>query len=472
MPITLGLFGNFNTSRVKKIMSASNQAEATHMGGWDRFKDYFSGGAKQTRLNNLWTNLQSNSDQATDNPNIKKFITFTKIKDLADNEHHNRFTAKLEKSPTGFTSELNLQIDGENILSTKNVLPLEHNTISNFLEDTGQIKSSANEESITQQQQQHAATKIQAGWRVLRSRINQKQESEFGFKQLDYTSKNANDKDKRFLYSKNLNSFTVPTKSIQNGEEGTFKQVIAKDEHSVLFFRKQPGLSSINKNLQHPWVSHDIEKVLNELQIKTFKVTHQINATQEIAHNAGSHDLYAFIRENFIDVEPLKPLLSDMKKLHSNGYFHLDLKTNNIQVKMANNKPVLSVIDLDSFSSQNKLSKYSGTASFTTGELHLQCFPPIRGVKHTQPPTVKQLQTFDEFGFAVTMLEATGNYNADVSLMDKSGLEITPEIQNFIDTKIKQEYRKQFSALIIRPVEYAPKYLGGDNQIYLADMLE
>ena len=174
MPIRLGQFGNFNTSRVKKIMSASNQDEATHMGGWDKFKDYFSGGAKQIRLNNLWTHLQSNLDQATDNPNIKKFITFTKIKDLANNEHRNQFTANLEKSNIGLTSKLRLQINNQNILVNDNVSLLEHNVISHFIDQSGQIKVGTNKYSVTQQQQQQqdAIKKISKAFITHRTKIH------------------------------------------------------------------------------------------------------------------------------------------------------------------------------------------------------------------------------------------------------------------------------------------------------------
>jgi hypothetical protein len=352
----------------------------------------------------------------------------------------------------------------------------------NFKNDLNPIKENKIykdlEQQQQQQQQQQAATTIQAGVRRLQSIIRIKQENQYGFKKLEYTSKHSNS-DKTFLFSKNLNSFTVPKINIDGGGKGAFKQVVGKDEHSVLFSRSN-HLNPEIKKLQHPWSSHGIEKVLNDQGITTFKVTHQISDDQEIAHNAGPDDLYnGYAQKNKImDVEHFKPILLDMKKLHLNGYFHLDIKSDNIQVRMVNDKPILSVIDLDSFSSINKCSLLSGTQSFTTTELHIQCFPNAPMYNKGQlgnkpPPKETLLQTFDEFAFAVTMLEATRNYNSSDDLFNKEGLNVTDRITKFINKKIKPEYQNQFIQLITRPGTYAKTYLDNNTAapIYLVDML-
>ena len=346
-----------------------------------------------------------------------------------------------------------------------------------FKNDLNPIKENKIYKDLEQQQQQQAATTIQAGVRGLQSRIRIKQENQYGFKKLEYTSKHSNS-DKTFLFSKNLNSFTVPKINIDGGVGGTFKQVVGKDEHSVLFSSSKSHSPEIKKS-QHPWSSHDIEKVLNDQGITTFKVTHQISKDQEIAHNAGPDDLHkGYAQKNkTMDVEHFKPILLDMKKLHLNGYFHLDIKSDNIQVRMVNDKPILSVIDLDSFSSLDKCSILAGTPSFTTGGLHRQCFPNAsmynygKFGNHPQPKGTL-LQTFDEFAFAVTMLEANGAYDASGSLMDEHGLQVTKEIGKYIETNIKPEYQNQFTALITSPETYAKTYFDNNQApIYLVDML-
>ena len=396
----------------------------------------------------------------------KKYQIIQEGKDLC------LYTGNVSQSPLNGKNNFDKDENSRMLLKTFS----KEADLSTFTNELEPVKDNTIYKSLVEQQQQQAATKIQAGVRGLQSRINQKQQDKYGFKKLEYTSKNSNTH-KSFLFSKNLNSFTVPKAKIKNGAKGAFKQVIAKDEHSVLFNRSN-HLDPNIKELQHPWSSHDIEKVLNTLGITTFKVTHQISQTQEIAHNAGPDDLYTgYVQKSkTIGVEYFKPVLLDMKKLHSSGYFYLDAKSNNIQVKMTNDKPVLSVIDLDSFSSLNKYSKLAGTPSFITGELSRKCFPFYYnlvegGIKKNTEPKITDFQTADEFAFIVTMLESNGDYDASESLMDKTGLELDNKISNFINKNIKPEYKDQFIALITRPGTYAEKYLDNKPPVYLVDML-
>lgn len=333
-----------------------------------------------------------------------------------------------------------------------------------------------------------AATKISAHAKGLLTRIKLKTANQYGFKELKYSKKNNSDDNaqftQEFLVSKNGYVFVKPQLNsyIHNGEQGGFKKIIAKDNHSVLF-------SIIHANdSQSTLSSHEIEDVLDKCNISTYKITHKIDKKIAIARNAGQKDLKSYSKNNpCFSINDFKNILIDTKKLHENGYYHLDLKSQNIQVK-ENNKnnsftKTLSVIDLDSLSHFSKIPKLAGTPFNTTYSLMQSCFPKAFCDKNEQdsvPLASKEsLQAFDEYAIIIAILESMG-VTIDrpkepwikFNFLGLGNIKITKEITNFINENIKEEFKKIFTLLINDPIQYID-YLSQnkDKNIYLANMI-
>ena len=146
----------------------------------------------------------------------------------------------------------------------------------------------------------------------------------------------------KYIFSNNYVGHTVPTDEIKNSEaKGALKTVVGKDRNNVLF--KKNDLLNNKILIKYPYSSNEIEEILIRYKIKSYKVTSQISDTHFIAHNAGNHDLQWHIwRNNKIPIKSFKEILLDTKILHSKGFFHLDIKPSNIQIKKIKNKSTLS----------------------------------------------------------------------------------------------------------------------------------
>ena len=474
MPINLGNHGNFNTSRVQKVLSG-DRGKATHMGGWDSFKDFFRGivgTSKQTRLNNLWDELHAGRDPSAENQNIQKFITFTKIKDLADNQHKPQFTANLQKTPLGFTATLTLKIGVQNILAPTNVSFLEHNVISKFIEDTGEIKEGTSEGTITQQQQQQqAATKIQAGVRWTQSRFAGKVANNYGFKSFDYQGPRGA---RKYLVSPNKAYFTTPNISIdnaslKNGQSGAYKKLSGADERSVILSSTDTSNTQNNK-----FTSFEVEAILLRNKIPN-TVSHKINQNNFVARNAGTLNLVSYLStEKKCTIVNLKNILQHVKSLHMDGYYHLDIKPENIQVKITqDNEPRLSLIDYDTLSSTEKLADLAGTPKYTTKPLHKKLFPSYYNEIKLSDVDQNTLQAYDEYALAITLMQVEGksSNSAEVYRSGTHGISLNLQADQYIEENIKPEYRGRFQALITNPISYSQTYLAKEQtKVYLADM--
>lgn len=204
-----------------------------------------------------------------------------------------------------------------------------------------------------------------------------------------------------------------------------------------------------------------------------------------IAKNAGQKNIKDYIANNLITINDFKNILIDTKKLHTYGYYHLDLKSSNIQVKEKSVQGVttktLSVIDLDSFSHFMKTPEMAGTPYYTTYDLTKRCFPKgciENSLDTIIPPTKEALQIFDEYALAISILESVKikierpiQYMQPFKRAWLGNITITEAIDKFINENIKEEFKNMFKLLITDPIKYI-EYLTQNNQnsIYLADM--
>ncbi len=348
------------------------------------------------------------------------------------------------------------------------------------------IKTLKNEPIIKKENmtQEEAATKINTHAKKLLTKIRLKKANKYGFKKLKYTRKdnlnNTTPFTQEFLISKNGYTFIKPQieSYIENGDKGTFKKIIAKDNHSILFTILQ------SSSFQNTLNSHEIEEILDKYGIKNYRVTHKIADKIAIARNAGQKDLKSYCNNNqFFTINDFKNILSDTKQLHKNGYFHLDLKPQNIQVKEKNINGLitktLSVIDLDSLSHFTNTPNIAGTPYFTTYALMKLCFPKTNHLDITANPPKEALQVFDEFALAISIMESVGvtlerrkEYWPIIRIFGLGNIEITKEIKKFINENIKEEFKDIFKLLINDPIKYIETLTQNNKApVYLSDML-
>tara|TARA_B110000503_G_C7007112_1_gene354080 strand:- start:45 stop:881 length:837 start_codon:yes stop_codon:yes gene_type:complete len=274
------------------------------------------------------------------------------------------------------------------------------------------------------------------------------------------------------MVSKNNVGHVIPEPNLnktETQEEGTFKTVVGKNSGNVLF--EQKTLPRGGNLPELAFSSHEVEKILLDNNIKSFKGTTQISKDKYIAHNAGDHNLYWYIQQGHTYIpKTFRQILQDMKTLHGKYFYHLDIKPRNIQIKQKDEKIEPNLIDLDGFSSLDKLVSYSGSPYFTNWSLFKKHF-------EDKGATSTSLQTADEFALALTLMEAFG-VQSPINNMTKTSfangvrmrdgdMMITAEMQDFITHFIVHKYRDSFIQLIKNPFVYSENKT---SKLYLLDM--
>jgi len=320
-----------------------------------------------------------------------------------------------------------------------------------------------------------SAAKIQKKVRKFQKQLKAKEENKYGVRTISYTDSNG--KKTEFLFSKNLVGYRRPKDIINNGASGSFKQIIAQDKSNVLFQARKALHPAIDTNT--------IEKILLDFNIGAIKVAIQIDDNKYIAHNAGEVNLQHRIENKTL----LKPsdfttILADMKNLHKgrideNGmdqrYYHFDIKPANIQVncktvmndetKKSETQNVLTLIDLDSFSS---LSLYHVSSDIYTPE-YINCDVLVNSTVSTDGAILFQVR--DDYALALTLLESCGIDIPNVSNTKVKGrgpISIDSAIKDFINMYIKTQAQKNaFIKLLTEPLAYARS----GNVMHLADIM-
>jgi hypothetical protein len=80
---------NFNETRLTRVMNATTLAQATEMGLWDRFKDFFNGGVKRQAIESLFNELNKHA-HPSDKP-LEMLEKFEKLQHMATPEHKEAF---------------------------------------------------------------------------------------------------------------------------------------------------------------------------------------------------------------------------------------------------------------------------------------------------------------------------------------------------------------------------------------------
>lgn len=361
---------------------------------------------------------------------------------------------------------------------------------------TPQEKISVSLKDEVQKIKTNAAKKIQARVREFQNMLKAKSPDAYGFRSTTHESS-----EQKYLFSKNSVVYKEDVDHTQidakDGKQssGTYKQLVNRGEHSVLFKSK-------TTILEYGFNTHDIEKVLLDLKIQSFQVTHPISSTDYIAHNAGKYNLYQcrWDANNIfkqIQISDFKPILKDFSELHKAGYFHGDMKSLNIVVgETKTGKIKLTVVDWDTFCSPNKgiYPEVITTTIYSTLALSKKVLPQFFDVTSKELPDNNVLQVNDEFSLAISILFGMGidlygndksrvkfeycklkKENKDFSYPFIKSIRINdPKINQFIQDNIKPEHILRFNQLLRDPVKYLEDYLqkDGENTVYLYDMFK
>ena len=394
------------------------------------------------------------------------FTEFVKI-----NPQYSSITSENESSSSEINVENKKFIDLKKELCAN--LQINNKSSVTIFQNNGTINAEVGEaiKQQQQQQQQQAATKIQAGVRGLQSRFDRKAPNNYGFKSFEYQGRLG---ERKYLVSPNKAYFTTPNISIanashENGLSGTFKKVSGADKRSVIL--SSTDIINIQNN---KFTSFEVEEILLRNKIPN-TVSHKINPNHFVARNAGKLNLASYLSTGEkCTIVNLKNILQHVKSLHMDGYYHLDIKPENIQVKITqDNEPRLSLIDYDTLSSTEKLANLSGTPGYTTMPLHEKLFPGFYQKIKLGNVDQNTLQAYDEYALAMTLMEVEGksSNSSEVYNSGTNGISLNPQTNQYIEENIKPEYSARFKALITNPISYSQTYLAKEQtKVYLADM--
>lgn len=443
---------------------------------------------KQLELETLWEQLHTDVRSTTYSmsDNVTCLIIFNKMKQLFDSENpDNKPQFKIKETTTnyGFSVTFSFSINDHCILerpaNPKNSickLLLERFTDKDGVLIDGIDSQSIYDEFDNPTVRNVAANNIQKAVKNFNKMLKNKQENGFGYKELVYKNQQDDDDKLTVIISPNKRAFHIPIAKPDRRESGTFKQVIGRDDQSVLLESIPNG--EPNDYSDRAYTANEIEEILIKLGIEKYLVVaHEFSPDKFITRNSGKYNLYQFRKNHeMVFVNYFKEILGAIKTLNENGYAHLDIKPDNIQVRKIGDTIDFSIIDLDSFSSIldvdgvpiERISSPFGSKLFTTKPL-LNRIIFSKDRDKGENLRQKLLQTFDEYAFALTILWSvvciyiSENYYY-------SRLKITKPIEDFILSHIKDAYQQNFRDLILNPLDYAEKMAKSGPNIYLFDM--
>ncbi|MFN7094075.1 MAG: hypothetical protein ACK4M7_01810 [Burkholderiales bacterium] len=471
MSITVSRY-QISDYRLKKMVTANDEQEATRLRGWHGFLEViglnaFGVNKRREKLKQLYKELHQENDVKGKswigaNPksvtNIDHLITFIKIRNLVEDPAiKSQFTVSIEAGTMGAIATINYKIGSKSICVKQAHTLLEKSVISQFTDP--QKLHQATEEEICQAQKLHQGTIVfQRIWKhytdkqkqILEQSTNPKGFVEIkhagkkiGFVQYNLERSSSSSKDLDSLKNTRKTNAIVgnpkPLEVINEKLSGGFKQLTHLDRNYVGLTAKRPLKA----------LSQDYLNLIRDLHI----IVPQYNVEDNfwVAKNLGS-DLFELSRDkkklNALHLLHFEPLLQHLKTFHEREMAHRDIKLENLFFD--GEKVYLS--DLDTMGKLGEFNDCIGTDTYTTKLFMLN--PNTHG------------QIADNYAMLTSLIFIA---------MDKNNIprwSFKEYAISWIKENVKKEYHYSSRMLLLNPDIYYNLFARNQPLVSLVDMID
>jgi hypothetical protein len=470
MSITVSRY-QISDYRLKKMISANDEQEATRLRGWHGFLEVIglnTSGVKERRekLKQLYNELHQEDDVESKswigaNPksvtNIDHLITFIKIRNLVEDPAiKSQFTVSIEAGTMGAIATINFKIGSKSICLKQAHTLLEKSVISQFTDP--QKLYQATEEEIYQAQKLHQGTIVfQRIWKhytYKQKQILEQNNNPKGFVEIKHADKRVGfvqynlersssspEGQAEFKNTRRTNAIVgnpKPVDVINEKLSGGSKQLTHLDRNYVGLTAKRP-LKALSK---------DYLNLIRNLH--TIVPQYNVEDNFWVAKNLGS-DLFELSRDKkklkALHLIHFEPLLQHLKTFHEREMAHRDIKLENLFFD--GEKVYLS--DLDTMGKLGEFKDFIGTDTYTTKLFMLN--PNTHG------------QIADNYAMLTSLIFIAMNKNNIPRCSFKE------YATSWIKENIKKDYHYSSCILLLKPDIYYNLFARNQPLVALVDMI-
>ncbi len=258
----------------------------------------------------------------------------------------------------------------------------------------------------------------------------------------------------------------------KTNQVGGFKQVVEESSGKLVFSPR------FGEAFSRPRVSADRYADLRSI-IPTIPVSPQYMYAR---NGGGELDRYLKTVGNpYLGVKDFLPMIRDLDRLHERGLYHLDIKSNNVTLKVdPQSKKVLGMALIDTDGITGVVEHFNWTeglmsypqrkrmadrevvkrlAEATAGQNGGQSETLIRSAQLASQNAAAAFRTADHYAMLLTVIEASGfalnDWGQRMERLNRQGLPLYDwdllEIEPWLADNVKAKYREEIRQLLVRP---------------------